>query len=155
MESCVSCLYLTYCMEYDWKSLLRIGIFQRATQRPRILLNDSIKSGGSFSVNRLLVISSLLSYLLPFLILSQFFLTLKIKFEKVIESSSDVSIVALDCIAQSSSAINAQCCNVNYHVTTNDWKSWEVLKKYFVVSHCLCWQPRSQGSLGTRPYGDR
>ena len=28
----VSCIYLTYCMEYLWKSSLWIGIFQRATQ---------------------------------------------------------------------------------------------------------------------------
>ena len=28
MEPCVSCFYLTYCMEYVWKSLLWIGIFQ-------------------------------------------------------------------------------------------------------------------------------
>ena len=32
MEPCVSCIYLTYCMEYVWKSSLWIGIFQRATQ---------------------------------------------------------------------------------------------------------------------------
>ena len=31
--------------------LLWIGIFQRATQRPRILLTDNILSGGSCSVN--------------------------------------------------------------------------------------------------------
>ena len=39
MEPCVSCFYLTYCMEYVWKSSLWIGI-QRTTQRPRILLTD-------------------------------------------------------------------------------------------------------------------
>ena len=33
------------------KILIRIGIFQRATQRPRILLIDNIKSGGICSVN--------------------------------------------------------------------------------------------------------
>ena len=43
--------YLTYCMEYVWKSSLRIGIFHRATQRPGILLTDNIQSGGSYSVN--------------------------------------------------------------------------------------------------------
>ena len=32
MEPCVSCIYLTYCMEYVWTSSLWIGIFQRATQ---------------------------------------------------------------------------------------------------------------------------
>ena len=32
MEPCVSCIYLTYCMEYVWKSSLWISIFQRATQ---------------------------------------------------------------------------------------------------------------------------
>ena len=37
---------LTYCMEYVWKSSSRIGIFQRATQRPRILLTDNIQMGG-------------------------------------------------------------------------------------------------------------
>ena len=44
---------LTCCMEYVWKSSLWIGIrvFQRATQRPRILLTDNIESGGSCSVN--------------------------------------------------------------------------------------------------------
>ena len=36
MEPCVSCFYLTYCIEYVWKSSLWIGIFQRATQRPTI-----------------------------------------------------------------------------------------------------------------------
>ena len=51
MEPCVSCIYLTYCMEYVWKSSLWIGIFQRATQRARILLTDNIQSGGSYSVN--------------------------------------------------------------------------------------------------------
>ena len=30
MEPCVSCIYLTYCLEYVWKSSLWIGIFQRA-----------------------------------------------------------------------------------------------------------------------------
>ena len=35
MKPCVSCIYLTYCMEYVWKSSLWIGIFQRATQRAR------------------------------------------------------------------------------------------------------------------------
>ena len=34
----------------SWKSSLWIGIFQRATQRPRILLADNIESGGSCSV---------------------------------------------------------------------------------------------------------
>ena len=38
-------------MEYVWKSSLWIGIFQRATQRARILLADNIQSGGSCSVN--------------------------------------------------------------------------------------------------------
>ena len=51
MEPCVSCIYLTYCMEYVWKSSLWISIFQRATQRARILLTDNIQSGGSCSVN--------------------------------------------------------------------------------------------------------
>ena len=46
-----SCIYLTYCMEYVWKSSLWIGIFQRATQRARILLTDNTQSGGSCSVN--------------------------------------------------------------------------------------------------------
>ena len=32
MEPRVSCIYLTYCMEYAWKSSSWIGIFQRATQ---------------------------------------------------------------------------------------------------------------------------
>ena len=50
MEPCVSCIYLTYCMEYVWKSSLWIGIFQRATQRARILLTDNIQNGGSCSV---------------------------------------------------------------------------------------------------------
>ena len=53
VEPCVSCIYLTYCMEYIWKSSLWIGIFQRAKQRARILLSDNIQSGGSFSVNYL------------------------------------------------------------------------------------------------------
>ena len=35
MEPCVSCFYLSYCIEYVWKSSLWIGIFQRATQRPK------------------------------------------------------------------------------------------------------------------------
>ena len=48
MEPCVSCFYLTYCMEYVWKSSLWMGIFQRATQRARILLTDNIQSGGIF-----------------------------------------------------------------------------------------------------------
>ena len=48
---CVSCIYLTYCMEHVWKSSLWIGIFQRATQRARILLTDNIQNGGSCSVN--------------------------------------------------------------------------------------------------------
>ena len=52
MEPCVSCIYLTYCMEYAWKSSLWIGIFQRAKQRARILLTDNIQSGDSCSVNR-------------------------------------------------------------------------------------------------------
>ena len=30
MEPCVSGIYLTYCLEYVWKSSLWIGIFQRA-----------------------------------------------------------------------------------------------------------------------------
>ena len=51
MEHCVSCIYLTYCMEYVRKSSLWIGIFQRPTQRARILLTDNIQSGGSCSVN--------------------------------------------------------------------------------------------------------
>ena len=38
-------------MEYVWKSSLWIGIFQRATQRPRILLTDNIQNGGSCSVD--------------------------------------------------------------------------------------------------------
>ena len=43
-------------MEYVWKSWLWISFFffiKRATQRPRILLTDNIKSGGSCSVNYL------------------------------------------------------------------------------------------------------
>ena len=51
MEPCVSCIYLTNCMEYVWKSPLWIGIFQRVTQRARMLLTDNIQSGGSCSVN--------------------------------------------------------------------------------------------------------
>ena len=47
----ISCIYLTYCMKYGWKSSLWIGgIFQRATQRARILLTDNIQNGGSCSV---------------------------------------------------------------------------------------------------------
>ena len=47
----ISCNYLTYCMKYGWKSSLWIGgIFQRATQRARILLTDNIQNGGSCSV---------------------------------------------------------------------------------------------------------
>ena len=34
-------------MEYVWKSSLWIGIFQRATQRARILLTDNIQSGAA------------------------------------------------------------------------------------------------------------
>ena len=33
MEPCVSCIYLTYFMEYVWKSSLWIGIFQSYTTR--------------------------------------------------------------------------------------------------------------------------
>ena len=59
LKLCMSCawnfnvsrIYLTYCMEYVWKFSLRIGIFQRATQRAKILLTDNIQSGGSCSVN--------------------------------------------------------------------------------------------------------
>ena len=51
MEPCISCIYLTYCMEYVWKSSLWIGIFQRATQLARILLIDNIRSGGSCIAN--------------------------------------------------------------------------------------------------------
>ena len=51
--ACVSCIYLTYCMEYMWKSSLCIGIFERAKQRARILLTNNIQSGGSCSVNYL------------------------------------------------------------------------------------------------------
>ena len=47
MEPCVSCIYLTYCMEYVWTSSLWIGIFQRAAQRARILLTDNIQSGAA------------------------------------------------------------------------------------------------------------
>ena len=36
MEPCVSCFYLTYCMEYDQQLML---------------LTDNIQSGGSCSVN--------------------------------------------------------------------------------------------------------
>ena len=39
MVPCVSSIYLTYCMEYVWKSSLWIGIFQRATQPARILFS--------------------------------------------------------------------------------------------------------------------
>ena len=49
MKSCVSCFYLTYCMECVWKSWLWISIFQRATERPRILLTDNIQSRGCCS----------------------------------------------------------------------------------------------------------
>ena len=42
---------LTYFMEHVWKSSIRIGIFQRATQRARILLTGNTQSGGSSSVN--------------------------------------------------------------------------------------------------------
>ena len=59
---------------------------------------------------------------------------IKIEIWKINRKFSDFSILALDCIAQSSSAINVQCRNVNYQVTTNDWKSWEVFKKYLFVS---------------------
>ena len=53
MEPCVYFLsiYLAYCMEYVWTSSFWIGIFQRATQRARILLTDNKQSGGSCSVN--------------------------------------------------------------------------------------------------------
>ena len=51
MEPCVCCFTLTYCMEYVWKSSIRICIFQRATQRARILLTGNTQSGGSSSVN--------------------------------------------------------------------------------------------------------
>ena len=52
MEPCVSCFYLcTHCIEYVFKkSSVWIDIFQRATQRTRILLIDNIESGGSPSV---------------------------------------------------------------------------------------------------------
>ena len=66
MEPCFSCTYLTYCMEYVWTSSLWIGIFQRATQRARILLTDNIQSGGSCSVN---------SYYLLFILLLSLLLT--------------------------------------------------------------------------------
>ena len=50
------------CMEYVSKCSLGmvqcIGIFQRATQRPRILLTDNIQSGGSCGVNVLLQCST-------------------------------------------------------------------------------------------------
>ena len=52
IEPCVSCFYLTCCMEYVWKSSLWIpDILQRAIQRPRKLLTYNIQSGGSCSVN--------------------------------------------------------------------------------------------------------
>ena len=51
MEPCVSCIYLTCYMEYLWKSSLWIGIFQRDTERARILSTDNIRSRGSCSVN--------------------------------------------------------------------------------------------------------
>ena len=38
---------LTHCMECVWKSSLWIGIFQRATQRPRTQLTDNIQRGRS------------------------------------------------------------------------------------------------------------
>ena len=51
-ESCDSCFYFTFCMEYVWKSLIWIaGLFQRATKRPRIQLTDNKQNGGRFSVN--------------------------------------------------------------------------------------------------------
>ena len=36
---------------YVWKSSIWIGIFQRATQRPRLQLTDNIQRGGRWSVN--------------------------------------------------------------------------------------------------------
>ena len=52
IEPCVSCFYLTYCMEYVWKSSLWIpDLLQRAIQRPRKLLTDNIQSVGNCSVN--------------------------------------------------------------------------------------------------------
>ena len=47
IELCVSCFYLTYCMEFVRKSSLGIGLFQKATQRPRILLTDNRQSGAA------------------------------------------------------------------------------------------------------------
>ena len=47
MKPFVSCIYLTHCIEYGWKSSLWIGISQRATQRARILLTDNIQSGAA------------------------------------------------------------------------------------------------------------
>lgn len=44
-------IYLTYLMEYVWKSSLCINTFQRTSQRPRIKLTDNTESGDSCSVN--------------------------------------------------------------------------------------------------------
>ena len=57
---------LTYCMEYVWKSSIRIGIFQRATQRAKILLTGNTQSGGSSSVNYYKLLYCTMCYLFFF-----------------------------------------------------------------------------------------
>ena len=46
MEPCVSCFYLACCMERVKISIMnRYKLFQRATQRTRVILNDNIQTG--------------------------------------------------------------------------------------------------------------
>ena len=55
LKLCMSCawnlnvsrIYLTYCMEYVWKSSFRIGIFQRATQQVRMLWPTLYRTGAA------------------------------------------------------------------------------------------------------------
>ena len=65
MEPCVSCIYLTYYIEYVWKSSLWIGLFQRATQRARMLLTDNIQRGGSCVVSTITSIVLCLCTIFP------------------------------------------------------------------------------------------
>ena len=50
-DTCVSCFYLIYWMEYVWKSFKYESVYKWATQIPIIQFTDNIQNGDGCSVN--------------------------------------------------------------------------------------------------------
>ena len=96
MEPCVSCIYLTYCMEYEWTSSLWIGIFQRATPRTsKNTIDRQYSERGQLWCRILLVITIIWKVLLIVLLFAILHLQSKISYPLVFAGKTKITGVML------------------------------------------------------------